>query len=355
MKSKHLPFYLFSALLVGLSACGGSKKPDDKLAGPPKPPVVNVYVVSTAPLTQSLDAAGTLLAEEEVQLAPEVSGRIVKLTFKEGQQVSKGQLLVKLVDADLRAQLQKLESQLQLAEITENRQKQLLEVQGVSRQDYDLTMNNLNGIKADIGVIKSQIAKTEIRAPFSGKIGLKNISEGAYITAGTVITTLQNAGSLKLDFSVPERYETLIKIGAPIEFTLDGREGTFMAKVYAVEPRISLESRSLQVRARYQNSAHLLPGAFANVVVGLTENNKAILIPTQAIIPEARNKKVVRVKNGTAEFVLVETGTRTANRVQILKGIEPGDSLVLTGLMQLKPDAPIVTGKVVTADQYKDK
>ncbi len=305
-------------------------------------------MASSAPLSQIIESAGTLLPEEEVQLAPEVSGRIVKLNFREGQLVSRGQLLVKLVDSDLRAQLQKLHSQLELANITEGRQKSLLDIQGISRQDYDLTINQVNGIKADIGLINAQLAKTEIRAPFSGKIGLKNLSEGAYVTAGTVITTLQDAGSLKLDFSVPEKYESLIKTGNTVKFSIDGRKDEFNASIYAVEAGISLNTRSLKVRARYGNKAQLLPGTFANVQVGLGENNTAIMIPTQAIIPEARNKKVILIRNGKAQFQLVETGERDANRIEITSGVSVGDSVVVTGLMQVKPDSEVIVGKVVT-------
>ncbi len=352
MKALHTISHLSLFALIGLTACKSSKT-DAKAGGPgdkQQPQTVNVYVASAAPLTQTIESAGSLLPEEEVMLAPEVSGRIVQLNFKEGQQVHAGQLLVKLVDSDLRAQYQKLQAQLELAKITEGRQKTLLEVQGISRQDYDLTMNSLNGLKADIAVVAAQLAKTEIRAPFSGKIGLKNISEGAYITAGTPITNLQKGNSLKLDFSVPERYEALIKVGSTVNFTIDGRKETFTATVYAIESRIAVNTRSLQVRARYLNTAQLLPGAFANVSVGLAENPTALLIPTQGIIPEARNKKVIKVKNGVAEFQLVETGVRDANRVEITSGLEPGDTIVVTGVMQIKPNTPIVIGKVITGD-----
>lgn len=342
--------------LSGIVACKSSKTEDPK-AGKDKgmPQTVNVFVASQAPFNQTIEAAGTLMPEEEVQLAPEVNGRVTRLNFKEGQFVQKGQLLVKLVDSDLRAQLQKLESQLELAKITEGRQRSLLDVQGISRQDYDLTLNQLNGLKADIGVVSAMIAKTEIRAPFSGKIGLKNISEGAYVTAGTVITSLQQAGTLKLDFSVPERYETLIKTGSVVNFTVDGRREEFTATVYAVESQISVNTRSLRVRARYKNNDQLRPGAFANVKVGLAENEKAIMIPTEGIIPEARNKKVIKVKNGMALFELVETGERDASKVEILKGVDAGDTIVVTGLMQVKPESPVKIGKVISGDAPTDK
>ncbi len=343
--SPHL--ILFAA--IGLSACHSSKSDQKGQApGQGQPQTVNVYVARTEPLTQTIESAGTLLPEEEVQLAPEVSGRVIRLNFKEGQYVAKGQLLVKLVDSDLRAQHDKLSAQLELANITEGRQKSLLDVQGISRQDYDLTRNQVSGIRADLSVVDAMLAKTEIRAPFAGKIGLKNISEGAYITAGTVITSLQKANTLKLDFAVPERYEALIKPGANVTFSIDGRQGKFTANVYAIEPRISLNTRSLQVRARYNNTNQLLPGAFANVTVGLAENNNAVLVPTEGIIPEARNKKVIKVVNGVAKFELVETGERDANRVAITKGVEAGDTIIVTGLMQLKPDSPVKIGKVVT-------
>ncbi len=330
--------------ILSLFGCATSENKDQKKDAPPQ--TINAYVVRQAPLTQSIEAAGNLLAEEEVQLAPEISGRVVQLNFKEGQLVQKGQLLVKLADADLQAQLQKLLAQLSLAENTVDRQLKLLSVQGISQQDFDLSQTQVNGLKADVAVIKAQIAKTAIYAPFQGKIGLKNISPGAYVNAGTVITSLQKSGKMKLDFSVPERYQSLVRLGDPVEFTVDGRSESFKAQVYATEPQISLGSRSLQVRAWYSNSAGLIPGAFANVKLGLAEDQKAIMIPTQAIIPEARNKKVIVVRNGLAQFQIVETGQREADRIQITQGLQEGDTVVTTGLMQIKPEAPVKIGKV---------
>ena len=336
---------VLAAFLATLLSCSNNTDKEQKKEIPPQ--TIVAFLVAEAPLTQSIESAGNLLAEEEVQLAPEISGRVVKLNFKEGQFVEEGQLLVKLADADLQAQLQKLLAQLSLAENTVDRQQKLIAVQGISQQDFELSQNQVNGLKADAAVVRAQIAKTAIYAPFSGKIGLKNISPGAYVNAGTVITSLQKSGRMKLDFSVPERYQSLIKTGDPVSFTVDGRAASFEAIVYAIEPQIAMGSRSLRVRAWYQNTTQLLPGAFANVSLGLSEDNRAILIPTQAIIPEARNKKVVVMRGGTAQFQVVETGEREADKIQIKRGLQQGDTVVITGLMQIKPGTVLKIGKVI--------
>lgn len=338
-----------AGIILGFSACSAKDDKTPKKDGPPQ--TINGFVVSTSPLTLSIESAGTLLSEEEVQLAPEISGRVVSLNFKEGQFIQQGQLLVKLADADLQAQLQKLQAQLSLAENTVTRQEKLLQVQGISQQDYDISQNQVNGLKADVAIVKAQIAKTAIYAPFSGKIGLKTISPGAYVNAGTIITSLQKSARMKLDFSIPERYQQLVKINDPVSFTVDGRDEIFTANVYATEPQISLGSRSLKVRAWYQNSASLFPGAFANVQLGLSEDAKAIMIPTQAIIPEARNKKVILMRDGVAQFQIVETGLREADKVQIITGLQEGDTIVTTGLMQIKPGTQLKLGKIISSQE----
>lgn len=316
--------------------------------GPPKELPVTGFVVQPQRLENGITASGTLLANEEVELHPEVSGKITSLNLSEGSQVSKGTLLVKLYDADLQAQLKKLLLQRQTAENTENRLKQLLAINGVGQQEYDNALIQLNNIKADIELLQAQISKTEIRAPFDGIVGLKNVSEGAYVTPATAIATLQQVNPLKVDFTVPEKYASSIGRGDIVKFTVDGLSETFTGRVFAVEPRIDEATRSVKLRAVVQNAGvKILPGAFAKVDVGLKSIEGALMIPTQCIIPEARNKKVIVVRDGKARFAVVETGVRNESYIQIVSGVNEGDTIVATAIMSVKPDMGLKIVKLI--------
>lgn len=305
---------------------------------PTGPMAVNGFVAQPRTLENSIVASGTLLAFEEVELHPEVSGRITILNLNEGASVSKGALLVKLYDADLQAQLKKLQLQQQTAERAEGRLKQLLAVNGIGQQEYDNAAIQVSNIKADIEQVQAQITKTEIRAPFSGVVGLRNVSQGAYVTPATMIATLQQIDPLKLDFTVPEKYSAVVKKGDGVMFASAGSDETFTAKVFAIEPHVDEATRTIKVRASVQNNkAKLYPGAFAEINLGLSGNNDALLIPSQCIIPQAREKKVIVANGGKAEFRTVETGVRNKSYIEITKGLQAGDTVVTTALMYVKP------------------
>jgi membrane fusion protein, multidrug efflux system len=346
--SKAIWFFIGIVLLIGGVVLynkvlhpkeAGQKGPGGKPAGPMS---VNAFVAQPRTLENTLVASGTLLAYEEVELHPEVSGRITQLNLSEGASVSKGTLLVKLYDADLQAQLKKLKLQEQTAVKTEGRLKQLLAANGIGQQEYDNAAIQLSNIQADIEQVQAQITKTEIRAPFSGVVGLRNVSSGAYITPATMIATLQQIDPLKLDFTVPEKYSALIGKGDGVKFKTAGSDETFTAKVFAVEPRVDESTRTIKVRASVQNTrAKLYPGAFAEISLGLSGNNNALLIPSQCIIPQAREKKVIVANGGKAEFRTVETGIRNESYIEITKGLQAGDTIVTTALMYVKPGADL--------------
>ena len=323
----------------------GGGKP---MGGVPKEMAVNAYVVQPKQLSNNIVASGTLLAFEEVDLHPEVSGKIISLNLNEGVPVVKGSLLVKLFDADLQAQMRKLESQKETAERTEQRLKQLLSINGIGQQEYDDALTHLNGILADMDYIRAQISKTEIRAPFNGVVGLRNVSNGAFVSPTTSIATLQQVDPLKIDFTIPEKYQSSIKRDDQLHFNVDGFSTAFLGKVYAIEPRIDEATRTIKVRALVQNpNARLFPGAFAKVDVGLKTIQNAMMVPTQCIIPEARSKKIIVVKNGKAEFRKVETGIRNESYIQITSGVETGDTVVATAIMYVKPDMALKVMKVM--------
>ncbi|MBK6993782.1 MAG: efflux RND transporter periplasmic adaptor subunit [Lewinellaceae bacterium] len=271
---------------------------------------------------------------------------MVRLNLPEGRLVRKGDLLLKIFDDDLKTQLRKLETQLKQSEITEQRLAELLKVKGVSQQEYDLAVLQTQTFRADIELLRVNISKTELRAPYDGILGLRRISPGAYVTPATAITTLRSASALKLDFAVPEKYSQQLRIGQPLEFKVEGSAATHKATVQATEQRIAEGSRDLQVRATVANSKGLLPGAFAEVSLALGNNVSVLLIPNQAIIPQARDKKVILCKDGKAKFVVVKTGVRQAGMIEITEGIQAGDTVCTTGILFLRPDARVTFSKV---------
>lgn len=351
---------LFACLVLSISSCGSGSKddaPKQQKGGPggagARPPVrADAFIVKTKLLLDKIEIPGTIVSNETTEIHPEVAGRIVRINFNEGAYVSKGALLVKLNDEDLQAQKRKLLVQLQVAQQNEQRSGQLLKIQGISKQDYEAVSLQVNNVNADLAVIQTQIEKTNIRAPFSGKLGLRMVSVGAYVSPTSVISTISQPNQLKIDFTVPERYINQISNGKFVNFTVDGSNRTYAAKVIATESNITQETRTLQVRATVQGTtAGLVPGNFAKVNLDFEPDPNAIVIPTQAIIPQARGKKVYLYNNGTAKFVDVVTGIRDSADVQITKGLNPGDTVLITGLLALKPEAKVMLGKVVNGTQ----
>jgi membrane fusion protein (multidrug efflux system) len=342
--------YLFIFVVVLLSSCGKTEQSPASGGAPAKSALsvnaVEGFVVKPTALTEKVTASGNLVPAEETELHPEASGRVVSLNLPEGKAVRKGDLLLKIFDEDLKTQLRKLETQLKQAEITEQRLGELLKVKGVSQQEYDLSVLQTQTFRADIELLRVNLAKTELRAPYDGVLGLRRISPGAYVTPATPITTLRSASALKLDFSVPEKYSQQLRIGQSLEFTVEGNSSPYRATVQATEQRINEGTRDLQVRATVNDSRGLLPGAFAEVSLALGNKPQALMIPNQAIIPQARDKKVILSKGGKAKFVTVKTGVRQAGLIEITEGVQPGDTVCTTGMLFLRPDALINFSKI---------
>jgi membrane fusion protein, multidrug efflux system len=331
-------------------ACKEEKKENGAAVAGPRanaPLQVEAFIVKTQSLSENLEVPGTLMPFEQTEIRPEITGRIVKLNIPEGSFVKKGTLLVKLFDEDLQAQLKKLQVQLQINAKTAERQKELLTIGGISQQEYDLSELAVNNLKADIDLVRVSISKTEIRAPFDGRIGLKAISDGAYITPTNLITTISQVGQLKMEFSVPEKYSELMRKGRPVTFTIAGTTKTFNAAVLATESVIEANTRTLRVRTVVRGSDPVLvPGAFAKVGLRLDENDKALIIPTQAVIPQARNKRVAVYSNGKVEYRVVVTGIRDSSYIQVTDGLKLGDTVITTGLLSIRPDSKIKLSKV---------
>ena len=303
---------------------------------------VKAHVIKAEKLSNTIYSTGTIFANEEVELRSEVSGKVTQILFKEGSFVNKGDLLVKINDAELQAQLKRAESKVKLSEEKEFRQRQLRNSNLISQEDYDNTLGELDVNKADLELIKAQIDKTEIKAPFSGVVGLRSVSEGSYVTTSTIIAKLQNLNALKIDFSIPERYSSQVKIGDELQFKVSGSNTVFQAKIYAIEPKIDPGTRTLQIRAicnKYDRG--LVAGAFANVELSLNNNNDAILIPSIAIVPELKGQRVYLFKNGIVTPQQVEIGIREEKTVQITSGLTVGDTVITSGILLIKPGSQV--------------
>lgn len=302
---------------------------------------VDIYVAKEEDTDNTVFASGTVVPNEEVELKSEVAGRLIKLNFKEGTYVQKGQLIAKLNDRDLVAQLKKLEYEEELATQIEARQKKLLEIDAISKEEYDMAVNKINTLSADKDLLQVMLEKTEVRAPFSGRIGLKNISEGAYITSSTVITNLVQSNPVKIDFAIPEKYANLIQLNQNVNFTIDGSDDIFEAQVIALDPKVDEDLRTLKIRALSNNqNGRLLPGMFVRVNVPLG-TDRSIMIPTEAIVPILKGKKVFVMKEGKATEAIVKTGLRTDKDVQIEEGLTVGDSVIVSALMSVKPNLAV--------------
>jgi membrane fusion protein (multidrug efflux system) len=308
---------------------------------------VNGEVVRQQLVAEDITTIANLLPDEEVDLSFETSGKITGIEFQEGTFVHKGQLLARINDAPLRAQLSRYEAQLKLAEARVSRQSALLAKDAVSQEAYEQVTTDLATLNADIDLVRANIAQTELRAPFDGIIGLRNVSEGAYVTPSVVIVRLTKISPLKLEFPVPEQYASELTVGDPLTFTPIGSLDTFDAKVYATETRIDIETRTFTARASYPNpDGKLLPGYFTRVALRRIEIPNALSVPSESLIREMGIDKVYLYKDGKAQPQTVRIGIRTAARVQVIDGLQPGDTLITSGTLQLRTGMPVVLDEI---------
>lgn len=350
MKLKYLIYILLSAGIVYLiyyriSANQQVGASSSAGRGPgAKAPALNVtgIVVAPAPFADNLEVTGTIEANEAVALQAEVSGLVTGIYFKEGGQVIKGALLVKINDLDIQAQLQESLTKQKLSATNESRARQLLAKGAISQEEYDTSLADLRSLQAQAQLIRAQLAKTSIRAPFSGKIGLRSISQGEYITPTTIIANLLSINPVKINFSVPEKYTAQIRNGAMVTFRTDGSSHIYTGKVFAIEPGINSGTRTLQIKAIAKNDTQeLRPGSFAKISLTLDKIEDAIMIPNQAVIPVLQGKTVFIARDGKAKQVEVQSGTRTDQNILITSGLSLGDTVLTSGALSLKDDAAV--------------
>lgn len=347
--------YLVLVSLIFVS-CGGKKAetaaaasgPGGKPAGPLPPTPVDYMVVSAQVLENTLFTTGNLVPNEQVEIRPERSGQMTKLLFKEGALVQKGALLAELDRAELEAQLAKLQVSVAYNDREIKRAKDLLAIDGISQEDYDRIGLTLDQTRADIRITQVALDKTRIRAPFSGKLGLRQLSEGAYVSPNDVLVALQQTNPIKLEFEVPERFSRDLKVGQRIRFNVEGISQEFSADVYALSNQVNAASRTLTARARCANpNGTLKPGNFAKVQVITSSNKAAVLVPTDAVIPILNGQQVLVVKEGKVKMQTVMAGQRLESAMAILEGLAPGDTVILSGLLALKEGMPVIPTKLL--------
>ena len=332
------------------SAC--HSKPDLSKKKASGPVVVDALVAATQSMTNTVQVNGTVVANEFVELHPEASGRITYLNVPEGKRIEAGTVIARINNADLQAQLEKSKVQLDLAQKTEERNRQLLAVNGINQSDYDASLNAVNGFKADIAYNQALLDKTILKAPFTGTIGLRQVSLGAYVSPSTPIANLLQLDRLKIDFTLPEGYGSILKVGSTVEVEMDASShNRKKARIIAIEPQVNQATRNLTVRAILENS-NPNPGAFVKVYVNAGVDKNAILIPTNSLIPDDKNNQVILVKNGRASFVNVTTGLVLANNVVVTKGINPGDTVVVTGVLFARPKAELNVRNIRTLEEF---
>lgn len=339
MKFKSLIFV--SICLLIFVSCKNKKGENTQKEKPPTN--VEILIADEVNFPTTIEVNGSALSDEMINLFPEISGKITLLNIPDGESVAEGTVLAKINDAELEAQLEQQKVQLDLAVKTEQRLSKLLAVNGINQSDYDVALNQVNAINATIKVIYAQIDKTIIKAPFSGKLGLRMVSIGAFVTPQTLLGTLQKTDKIKIDFSVPEVYKDFVKVGNKVKIKSSSIDSLFVATISAVEPQINTSTRNLKVRARFENQ-NISPGSFVKVII--EKNGKGIVVPTNAIIPDALSNQVIVVKNGKGVFVNVETGTRNEDLVEIKKGLVKGDSIVVSGVLFVRPNTAVKISKI---------
>ncbi|GAB3889406.1 efflux RND transporter periplasmic adaptor subunit [Spirosoma agri] len=302
----------------------------------------DVFVVKRETVTDELQTTGTIAANQEVDLVSEVARKLVRAYAREGSYVGQGTLLFKLDDADLLAKKRKIALQEKLAKLDEKRFRELLSTEAVNQQEYDKILTNLNVLEAELAMVDVELAKTEIRAPFAGRLGLKRVDVGAYVTPATVLSSFDDVSRVEVNFTIPEKYASDVRPGQSIRFMTENSNRPFVGNVTATEPKLEANTRSLLVKAVSDNrSGKLVPGSSARISFALHVAQDGILIPTEALIPNAKGYSLFRLNHGKAERRDVKTGSRTKGTVQILDGLSIGDTVLTTNLLRLDTGVPV--------------
>lgn len=297
---------------------------------------VTAVAIKPKAVEDKITVTGSVVANESVELTSEIAGKVTGIYFKEGSRVNKGDVLLSIEDDELSAQLERLKYQKKLFEEREFRQRRLLDKEAISQEEYDLALTELNTSEADVKLVTAQLAKTKIRAPFSGIVGLRYVSEGSYITPGNRIASLYNIDPIKIEFSIPGRYSSKVQVSDKVRFITESMNDYRLADIYAIEPQIDPATRTLRLRAICENKDNsIIPGQFVRIELIFESYDNAIMAPTEAVIPELGGHKVFLYRGGKAASVEVKVGIRTEREVEIVRGLAVQDTLITSGILQL--------------------
>ncbi len=348
-------YFLIAGLALASQSCSEAGASIGNTTTKSKALLVDYVVVQPEPVANVIHMTGTLVPSEMAQLSAQSAGMVQEISFREGQRVSKGQLLLKLDDRQWRAQQQKLEAQLATATKDLERKQALLAAEGISQVEVDEAALLVATIEADMEELKVRIDHATIRAPFSGQIGLRDVSRGAYLSAGDPVARLVQNDPLKLEFNVPERYAGQIRRGQRVQFTVAEADTPYEAQVYATEPVINESTRALRIRARVPNRAgELIAGAFAEISLTLDSIPNALLVPTEAVVPRLNEQIVYRIVRDSIQEVIVQPGVRLTRQIQIESGLSAGDTIVISGLLQAKDGLPVRAGQQITLETLQN-
>ena len=302
----------------------------------------DAFIIKEIDLENEVATVGTIIANEEVEIKSELTRKITGIYFKEGTFVPKGKVLFKLDDSDILARLRKLDLDEELNIKQQDREKQLLDKGLLTPDEYEVRETNIEKIKADIEVLEVELSKTEIRAPFSGVTGFRNVSIGSLVNNSNILTTIQDISRVKVDFSIPEKYIAVFRPGQDITFRVEGYDEDFTGKVISYEPKLNESTRSIILRATANNKgSKLLPGSFVKVKLQLEDINNAVMIPTESVVPKLKGQSVFLYQNGLAVSKDVELGIRTEKEVQITSNLNIGDTVISTNILRLKPNSKV--------------
>jgi membrane fusion protein (multidrug efflux system) len=337
-----VPFLFMLAVITGCYAEGKEKNTSPTAATAVQTIPVDGNIIKPAALKEELEITGSLMANQQVDIVSELTRKIIRVNVKEGASVQQGQLLFELDNADLQAQLQRLRQQEKLALLNEQRMRDLIQHEAVVQQDYDQAFTNLKVLQAQIAELQVTISKTRIKAPFGGQVGIVHVYPGAVVSVNTVLANIQDNSVIKLDFLVPEKYAAVIAAGSEQKFTVASDAKQYTARIVAREAKLDQTTRTLLVRAVSKNPGRiLLPGQSARLHLALHSSNDALMVSSQALIPSSQGYSVYVVKNNQVQLSPVEVGQRGPYAVEVLKGVNNGDTVVTSNLLRLSPGAGV--------------
>lgn len=348
--------FILCLAMAAESVSAEGKKTEPAQSKPQGLPVETIQV-STAPLRNELTANGTLYSNESVVIAAEIAGKVTHLAFSDGQKVVEGQILLQLDQSILAAERDRAQASFKLSEANIKRAEALLQEQAISQRERDEAYAQWRLNDASLRLSEAQLAKTVIRAPFSGFLGIRRISVGEYLQPGETIVTLDDIDPIKVDFRVPEVFTHQLKISQNIQMSVDAVPGkSFSGRVVAIDPQIDVNGRSVLLRAKVeQQDGPLRPGMFARITLVLEERPEALVIPEEALVPKGEQQTVYKVVDGKVVAAAVKTGLRTRGQVEIVEGLDVGDTVITAGHIKVRPGMPVTALPASTGSSRNGK